>query len=387
MLELLFLLLPLAAVYGYYMGRSSLRAKKLSSKNRHSSTYLRGVEYLLSNDQDKAVDNFIAYLNASDPTVETRLALGNLLRQRGEFDRAIALHEKMVEDREVDEIERELALLELAKDFLNAGVFNKAEELLTQLVTIPRQRVQSAKLLLKLYEREGDYKQALAVADEHKEEIGDFIKGRMAEYWCELGVRSANKGDVAEAESCFRKALSCDGSCVRARLETAELMLRRSRNSEALVLIKEAYAVDPSCSLLCLELLQRCFANKADPDYRFALEDLVHRTSSAQAMAELVRCTEQSSGTDDAEAMLLKFLHDKPNLKLFSALMELRSHRLDAQENEALMQLKSLIDAQIVQSPRFSCRKCGFESSVMFWQCPSCRGWETMKTKNGIDGD
>ena len=86
MLELLFLLLPLAAAYGYYMGRNSLRSKKLNAKNRHNATYLRGVEYLFSNNQEKAVDKFIAYLNGTDPTFESRLALGNPLRQRGEFD-------------------------------------------------------------------------------------------------------------------------------------------------------------------------------------------------------------------------------------------------------------------------------------------------------------
>lgn len=387
MLELLFLLLPLAAAYGYYMGRSSLRAKRLSSKNRHNSTYLRGVEYLLSNNHDKAVENFIAYLNASDPTFETRLALGNLLRQRGEFDRAIALHEKMAGENDADEIEKELSLLELARDFLSAGVFNRAEDLLKQLVTIPRQRKQSAKLLLKVYEREGDYKQAIAIASEHKEEIGKEIKSRLAQYWCEIGIRSTTQDQGSEAEECFKKALVCDQNCERARIELAEIMLQKSRNTEALKFIKEAYAQDSSCSLLCLDLLRRCFVNKADPNYRFALEDLVHRTSSAEAMAELVRCVEQSSGVADAEAMLMTFLHDKPNLKLFSALMELRSHRLDAEENDALMQLKSLIDAQIVQRPKYSCRKCGFESSVMFWQCPSCRSWETLKPKNGIDGD
>ena len=154
MLELLFLLLPLAAAYGYYMGRNSLRSKKLNDKNKHNATYLRGVEYLFSNNQEKAVDKFIAYLNGTDPTFESRLALGNLLRQRGEFDKAIALHERMATDETLDDAEKELASLELSRDFLNAGVFNQAEELLKNLINIPRQRLESANLLLKVYERE-----------------------------------------------------------------------------------------------------------------------------------------------------------------------------------------------------------------------------------------
>ncbi len=387
MLELLFLLLPLAAAYGYYMGRASVRSKKLNSKSSHNSTYLRGVEYLFSNNQEKAVDKFIDYLNSSDPTFETRLALGNLLRQRGESDKAIALHEKMTADSSLDEAERELASLELAKDFLTAGVFNRAEELLLQLISIPRQRSESARLLLRVYEREADFKAAIDIATKFMDELGADVAARLGDYWCELGVREISSGDSDKAEDYFKKALDADKRSVRARLNLADIMIRRNRFTDAVAFIKEAYTLDPASGLLCLDYLRRCFANKADPDYRFALEDLVHRTGSASAMAELVRTVELGSGSDDAEAMLLNFLHDKPNLKLFSALMELRCHHLDATENGALMQLKSLIDAQIVQSPRFVCRKCGFESSMMFWQCPSCRRWETLKPKSGIDGD
>lgn len=387
MLELLFLLLPLAAVYGYIMGRSSQRSKRLESKNDHNTAYLRGVEYLLNDNQEKAVDKFIAYLNSSDPTFETRLALGNLLRQRGESDKAIALHEKMAQDQSLDETERELSSLELSRDFLNAGVFDRAEELLKHLIAIPRQRSESARLLLKVYEREGDYQAAIEVASSFKDELGREVAPRLAEYHCEIADRKLISGDDKEAESACEKALASDPNSTRARLCLAEIRLRRGQLTQARSLIKEAYTQDSTCGLICLDYLKRCFTNKADPEYRFALEDLVHRTASAAAVAELIKVTEQTSGAADAEAMLLSFLHDKPNLKLFSSLMELRSHKLQARENNALMQLKSLIDAQVAQSPRFVCRKCGFESSVMFWQCPSCRKWRSLNPKHGIDGD
>lgn len=387
MLELLFLLLPLAAVYGYIMGRSSVRSKKLNSKNDHNATYLRGVEYLLNHNQEKAVDKFIAYLNSSDPTFETRLALGNLLRQRGESDKAIALHEKMAQDQSLDEIERELSSLELSRDFLNAGVFDRAEELLKQLIEVPRQRGESARLLLKVYEREGDYEAAISVASSFKDELGHEVIPRLADYYCEIADRHLVSGDDKAAQASCQKALEICPDRTRARLILAEIALRHGDVISSRAYIKAAYTADPNSGLICIDFLKRCFPNRADPEYRFALEDLVHRTSSASAMAELVRITEQQAGSADAEAMLLNYLHEKPNLKLFSTLMELRSHKLEARENTALMQLKSLIDAQVAQSSRFVCRKCGFESSVMFWQCPSCRKWGSLNPKHGIDGD
>ena len=105
MFELLFLLLPVAALYGYFMGRSTSKQKRENDKNRQDSIYLKGFDYLLSNKQDKAVDKFIAYLNSIDQTYESSLALGNLFRQQGEVDKAISLHEKMSNDSSLDESE------------------------------------------------------------------------------------------------------------------------------------------------------------------------------------------------------------------------------------------------------------------------------------------
>ena len=104
-------------------------------------------------------------------------------------------------------------------------------------------------------------------------------------------------------------------------------------------------------------------------------------------MVELVKTVEQQSGKDDAEALLLSFIKNKSNLKLFSALLELRSHGNDATSNESIMQIKSILDAQIALSNKYSCPNCGFESKIMFWQCPSCRKWESLKPKIGLDGD
>ena len=140
--------------------------------------------------------------------------------------------------------------------------------------------------------------------------------------------------------------------------------------------------------MLCLDLIRKCFPNKADPDLRFALEDLVRRTHSAEAMVDLVQSVELISGKEDAEVQLLAFIKEKPSLKLFSALIGLRSRDSDdAKANDVVVQLKSLIDAQIATNPRFSCSRCGFKSKMMFWQCPSCRRWDTITPIRGLDGD
>ena len=169
MFELLFLLLPVAALYGYFMGRSTSKQKRENDKNRQDSSYLKGFDYLLSNKQEKAVDKFIAYLNSIDQTYESSLALGNLFRQQGEVDKAISLHEKMSNDSSLDESERELAKIELIRDFLSAGLLDRAEKILSDVIDIPRLRKTAVMLLLSLYEKEQDFEKAIQIANHYSD--------------------------------------------------------------------------------------------------------------------------------------------------------------------------------------------------------------------------
>lgn len=387
MLELLFLLLPVAAFYGYFMGRGTARLNRINRKNKNSRAYLKGVEYLLSDNHEKAVDNFINYLNASDPTFETRLALGNLMRQRGDTEKAIALHEKMAKDESTDEVEQELARLELSRDYINAGVFDRAEEILRALVEIPRQRSEAAVLLTKVYERESDFASAIEVVNRYSNGLGHNLAKPLANYYCELGNQALSRNENKKARDFFEKAIATKSESIRPFLMMAELCAREGKNQDAVKYIKQASSKDRRSGMLCLECLKHCYRNKADPAYRIALEDLLHRTGSASVMCELVRIVAENSGLDDAVSMAGEFLKEHPNLRLFSELLSLRSRTFASADAQDLAQMKSLIDAQVVSSPVYVCTRCGFESSVMFWQCPSCRRWESLGLRKGIDGD
>ena len=133
--------------------------------------------------------------------------------------------------------------------------------------------------------------------------------------------------------------------------------------------------------------LKKCFQNSADPNYRFALEDLVQRTNSADVIIEYVKCVEQNSGVDDALAHIQNIISAKPNLKLLSEYLELNSKKDPVSSHESILKIKSLFDAQIASNNRYVCKNCGFESRIQFYQCPSCRKWDSLKTKTGLDGD
>lgn len=388
MFELLFLLLPFAAAYGYYMGRQSVRDKKEKSSTVRNNNYLRGVEYLLNNEKDRAVDKFIAYLNESDPSFESNLALGNLFRKRGEVDRAISLHEALANNPKLDVAENEISRVELARDFISAGLLDRAERILLDLVDIPRQHAAAAALLVKVYEQERDYHKAIEIALTYRSVLGSSSLSQLSHYYCQCAVQDVMAGNRETAYASYQHALDVYPNSVRARLEYADLLIKDKKLKEAYIKVKEVSEIDPNSGLLCLDLIRKCFPNKADPDLRFALEDLVRRTHSAEAMVDLVQSVELISGKEDAEVQLLAFIKEKPSLKLFSALIGLRSRdNDDAKANDVVVQLKSLIDAQTASNPRFSCSRCGFKSRMMFWQCPSCRRWDTITPIRGLDGD
>lgn len=387
MIELLFLLLPLAAAYGYYMGRSSVKNKREDSKSHQNHNYIRGVEYLLNNERELAMDRFIAYLNEADPSFESNLALGNLFRKRGEVDKAIAMHSSIASNPKLDVSEHELAKLELGRDFISAGLLDRAENILMELVEIPRQRTDAARLLVKLFEQERDYRQAIETALKYRDALGTSVNSQLSQYYCEVAASDVVLGDLNKARAGFTHALDIFPDSIRARLGLADLLLRQNKLEGAYRLVKEVSVLREDAGLLCLDFIMRCFPNKADPNLRFALDDLVRRTKSAEAMVMLIEVVELSSGRDDAELMLLNFVKEKPNLKLFSALMRLRSRESGMAGNEAILQLKSLVDAQIASNHRYACHRCGFQSRMLFWQCPSCRRWDTMKPIVGLDGD
>ena len=255
MFELLFLLLPIAAFYGYYMGRSSMRDHEENSRNQKNNNYLQGVEYLLNKQEDKAVDRFIACLNEQDPTVESSFALGNLFRTRGEVEKAIALHSKMVSDKSLDESDHETAQIELARDFISAGLFDRAEEILLAAVDIPRQRNYAAKLLLKVYEREQDFKKAIEVALKYRDVLGEGGLKQLGQYYCEMASALVLNQKYNEAEASYRYAISIFDKSVRARLELSSLLIKQNRLKDAYDIVREVLSFNGNYGIV-LSLFQ-----------------------------------------------------------------------------------------------------------------------------------
>lgn len=213
MLELLFLLLPVAAAYGWYMGRRSAQQNKQDEANRLSRDYVAGVNFLLSNQQDKAVDLFLDMLKEDTGTVEAHLTLGNLFRSRGEVDRAIRIHQTLMESASQTYEQRLLAIQQLGRDYMAAGLYDRAEDMFNQLTDETDFRIGALQQLLQIYQATSEWQKAIDVAERLVKLGKDKQRVEIAHFYCELALQHMASDDLDRAMTLLKK--------VRRQIKTA----------------------------------------------------------------------------------------------------------------------------------------------------------------------
>ncbi len=386
MLELLFLLLPIAAAYGWYMGNRSAREDRQQQSHHLSRQYVTGLNLLLSDESDKAVDLFIDLLKVDSDTIDTHLALGNLFRSRGEVDRAIRIHQNLIARTNLTIDQRNLALQQLAKDYMSAGFFDRAEKIFEQLLSEPEHRQSALEQLLVIHQRFRDWEKAIDVAS-RLVKLGDVrLKLDIAHFWCEL----AQQQETLELEcSDLKKALSVDKNCVRAGLALGLLYLKKDDPKSAIKMLERIPEQDIDFISEALSPLKTAYQELNDDDsWRRFLQKWVELKGGATT--ELLFADEviAKEGLIPAQEFVTRQLIKNPTMKGFYRLMDY--HLAEAQsgrEKESLSTLKGLVGEQLKLKPRYCCRQCGFSTHALFWQCPSCKSWGSIKPIRGLDGE
>lgn len=215
MLELLFLLLPVAAAYGWYMGRRSAQQNKQDEANRLSRDYVAGVNFLLSNQQDKAVDLFLDMLKEDTGTVEAHLTLGNLFRSRGEVDRAIRIHQTLMESASLTYEQRLLAIQQLGRDYMAAGLYDRAEDMFNQLTDETDFRIGALQQLLQIYQATSEWQKAIDVAERLVKLGKDKQRVEIAHFYCELALQHMASDDLDRAMTLLKKGAAADKNSAR----------------------------------------------------------------------------------------------------------------------------------------------------------------------------
>ncbi|RRZ95682.1 lipopolysaccharide assembly protein LapB [Erwinia sp. 198] len=388
MLELLFLLLPVAAAYGWYMGRRSAQQDKQQEASRLSRDYVAGVNFLLSNQQDKAVDLFLDMLKEDSGTVEAHLTLGNLFRSRGEVDRAIRIHQALMESASLTYDQRLLAVQQLGRDYMAAGFYDRAEEMFSQLTDETDFRVGALQQLLLIHQATSDWPKAIEVAERLVKLGKEKQRLEIAHFYCELALQAMGSDDLDRAMALLKKGESADRQSARVSIMMGRIHMAKGDHAKAVEFLQRVIEQDKELVSETLAMLETCYQQLQQPNaWAEYLKRCVEENTGAAAELYLSDVIEKDEGGEVAQIYINRQLQRHPTMRVFHRLMDYHLHEAeDGRAKESLMVLRDMVGEQIRTKPRYRCHKCGFTAHALYWHCPSCRAWSSVKPIRGLDG-
>ncbi|MEX8194302.1 lipopolysaccharide assembly protein LapB [Comamonas guangdongensis] len=365
--------LPMAFVLGWLASRWDLR--QVRADNRQApKAYFKGLNFLLNEQQDKAIDAFIEAVQNDPDTTELHFALGNLFRRRGEYNRAVRVHEHLLSRADLSRPDRDRAQHALAQDFLKAGLLDRAEESLHRLEGT-QYEAEARLALLAIYERSRDWTQAASIARKMQAaDQGDF-SARLAHYLCEDAQAQIAHGQLDTAGSRLQQALETAPHAPRPRLELAQLQHRQGQSAQALQTLQQLAAQSPAALPLAASLLVETAVASGEIAAVQAL--LAHHYAQAPSLDLLQAQVALDKKSGDAEAAgrarLVQHLEHEPSL--VAAAQWLAGETLTEEQYHGAVQ--KALDHAAKPLTRYRCAACGFEARTHFWHCPGCQSWDS----------
>jgi lipopolysaccharide biosynthesis regulator YciM len=378
--DLLWLLLPLAAASGWYAAFRDQRRKPSRKENSLSPEYFRGINFLLNEQPDKAIEVFTQMLEVNTETVEIHLALGSLFRRRGEVERAIRIHQNLIARPTLDKVQRSQALCELALDYHRAGLLDRAENLFLELAEIPAHAEQALRSLMHIYEQEKDWGQAIAVGRRLAKTAGQRLEPVLAQYQCELGERALQAGHWAQARTFALDALVVDARCVRASILAGRVAAAQGKEREAITAWQKIEQQDAAFLDEVIDKIAAAYRRLNDESqlqsYLLGVAQRQPGMRTLQTLAELIAARD---GQLAAQTFIAERLRQQPSVPGLKRLIDLQAAQGTSVTRENLGLIKSILDQLAAQQEGYLCRQCGFRGQALHWQCPACQGWITMQ--------
>ncbi len=373
------LLLPAAAVMGWVIGRRGGERHSDSQVSKLSTTYFRGLNFLLNEQPDKAIELFLHIAELDKETFETQVALGHLFRRRGEVDRAIRLHQALVERKDLSDFQRVQALLALGEDYMKSGLLDRAETVFTELSEIDQRAPQALRHLIDIFQSERDWDRAIENAHRYEAATGEPMGKLIAMFECELAERHRANGDLDAARAAIARAYAADSDAVRPGMLEGRIEAAAGNDASAIKAFERAARHDPDYLPDILPTLLQCYEQTGDtPGARRFLTEMTEHYAGVAPVLALTRLVEREEGVHVARRYLAQQLKDRPSVRGEAALIDLTL--ADGSDPMAtLHELGRITDQLLVRNPSYRCSQCGFGARSHHWQCPSCRQWGTVK--------
>jgi len=357
--------LPIAFALGWMASRFDLRQVRRDNRDAPRA-YFKGLNLLLNEQQDKAIDTFIEAVQNDPDTTELHFALGNLFRRRGEFERAVRVHQHLLGRADLKTGDRDRAQLALAQDYMKAGLFDRAEAAWRALEGTHFDG-EARLALLSLYERSRDWHHAAEVATRLEQTGGGSFASRIAHHWCEIALEADEHGRPDEAETALGRARAIAPHSPRPLVLAGERLARRGEHAQALVVWDELRLLHPAR----FALVAAAYADSALACGRTDAARATLGALFAQAPSiDLLRALERLG----AAPPLLPYLQQHPTL---SAAQQWLAQPRAAWTDDGVQAVRSAIAQTVRPLQRYRCAACGFEAQHYFWQCPGCLSWDS----------
>jgi lipopolysaccharide assembly protein B len=373
---LLAALLIIAAASGFAFKIYSDRDRDLPP--RISADYIRGLNLVLSRRTDEALELFVQMAKVDEDTLETHFALGHLFRRRGEFERAIRVHENLLARPNLNETQRHQAVFSLAEDYLGAGLFDRAEQLFAELRESPTQAEPSLEKLVHIYEREKEWQKAI---DVHRklEMLRGTKSSQVAHYYCELAELARASGNRDLAREHLRNSVRSESGALRGTLIRASLAQEERQFGEATALYEQVIAADRHFIIEVLPALLDCYRSGGrSAEFETFVEALIAQDSALRrdlAFATVIgNLTDSPALADCVE----RFVFDNPVLMTLVNAEELKTLTHE-QRHRAIERIAGGLRQIALSSARYRCSNCGYSTQRFIWHCPSCKLWETVR--------
>lgn len=341
-----------------------------------SHDYLAGINFIINDEPDKAVDHFIKMLAVDSDTVETHLALGKLFRRRGEVDRAIRIHQNLIARPTLDHHYRAQSLLALGCDYLSAGMLDRAERIFLELVKEKVLMESAFKMLLDIYQQEKAWQKAIETAMEYQVLTKTSQHVMIAHFYCELAEQALQRGDLLGALSLLDDATKTDMQSVRARLLRGQCLMKQNKPEEALNCLKQIEEKDQPYFADALPLIVAAYESLQRTDeLQTYLDDVANRHPSIGILNVFASVLQKQRGETEAAAFVKHYVHRHPSLSGVVLYLQLTMSSLQGQTRDDLFLLQTILKKMLKSIARYQCHSCGFSGNTLHWLCPGCKQW------------
>jgi lipopolysaccharide biosynthesis regulator YciM len=370
------LALPLFFGLGWLAARIDIRQVVRESRALPRS-YLNGLNFLVNEQQDKAIDAFIEAMRIDPDTIELHFALGALFRRRGETERAIRMHQNLVDREDIPEDQRLDALAALGEDYLRAGLLDRAEAIFLRLRG-SRHNESATHNLLDIYQQEKEWLKAVEIARSLSGHEGVRWRREIANFYCELATDALACSRADEARAFLDEAFEMNRGCVRASIVSGDLLLSEGRIEDAIEAWKRVEKQDPVYLSLVAERVIDAFGRLERAEQgQTLLRAWLERNPSLDLLDEVYRWELERSGPRAAYQLVREQLRRNPTLLGLEKLLDAAARLADAEQRSDVELVRQMIHDHTRRVARYRCNACGFKSRHFQWRCPACGGWET----------